>query len=344
MGTMTKQQTKTTRWNFDHLIGLDRDQKAVFQLISSGRMHPVILLEGRQGLGKRHLAVWIAARLLCEQGLGQCDQFRPCGFCGSCKEVLSGVHRDLTILDENGGPIRTADAEVFQEHFGVLSSSGLRIGIIMNADKMTMEAANRLLKTLEEPPHQAIIILTSSRPLSLPPTVLGRCLRWRVHSPDRVNVIKWAETLLKESGYSDVGKDDLLKFVQRLGFSPGRIYRAIEQKESVGDGMADDVRRLLNASRPSNVLQIAAHLARTKKAKLVDILDCAELELSAMYRENMTSGTSDAKNKMELAVSRRGLREALSSARRHAVIEKISLNSQLVMESMGLSRWRDGIL
>ena len=150
MGTMSKEPAKFHRWKIDHLIGLDRDQKAIHELITSQRMHPVILLEGRQGVGKRHLAVWIAARLLCEQTNQGHDPIQPCGQCGSCREVLAGIHADVAVLDENSGPIRTADAEELQEHFNILSTTGLRIGLIMNADKLTIEAANRLLKTLED--------------------------------------------------------------------------------------------------------------------------------------------------------------------------------------------------
>jgi DNA polymerase III delta prime subunit len=248
------------------------------------------------------------------------------------------------MLDGGNGPIRTADAEELQEHFNILSHSGLRIGLIMNADKLTIEAANRLLKTLEEPSGQAIIILTSSRPLSLPSTVLGRCLRWRVQAPDRSDVIGWTTRLLSAGGHSEIKENEIIRFVQRMGFSPGRIYRAVEQDEDFSDGIAADVRKLLCASSQGEVLEAAAYLARTKKAKLADVLDCAELELSTMYREQLSKEDLDTEKLREWSATRRGLREALSTARRQAVIGKISLNSQLVMESMGLSRWKESVI
>ena len=341
MGAMSKESARSHRWKIDQLIGLDRDQRAIYELIASQRMHPVILLEGRQGVGKRHLAVWIAARILCEQTKHRNDPVQPCGQCGSCREVLAGIHADVAVLDENGGPIRTADAEGLQEHFNILSTTGLRIGLIMNADKLTIEAANRLLKTLEEPPRQAVIILTSSRPLSLPPTVLGRCLRWRVHMPDRNDVVQWAKKLLRGSGQAECETTEIVRFVQKMGFSPGRIYRAIEQGEHLTDGLSTEVHKLLFAPNQGQVLQIASGLARTKKARLADVLDCAELELSSIYREHFANGVIDFAKIRELSATRRGLRETLSGARRQAVIGKITLNSQLVMESMGLSRWKE---
>lgn len=341
---MSKELVKSHRWNIEHLIGLGRDQKAIYELISSQRMHPVILLEGRQGVGKRHLAVWVAARLLCQRAINPDASIQPCGQCGSCKEVLAGIHADVAMLDGSNGPIRTADAEELQEHFNILSYSGLRIGLIMNADKLTIEAANRLLKTLEEPSRQAIIILTSSRPLSLPSTVLGRCLRWRVQAPDRSDVIGWTTRLLRAGGHREIKESEIIRFVQRMGFSPGRIYRAVEQDEDFSDEIAADVRKLLCASSQGEVLEAAAYLARTKKAKLAEVLDCAELELSTIYREQLSKEDLDTEKLREWSATRRGLREALSTARRQAVIGKISLNSQLVMESMGLSRWKESVI
>jgi DNA polymerase III delta prime subunit len=340
---MSKEQVKAKVWDVEHLIGLDQDKIAIYELMSSHRMHPVILLEGRQGLGKRHLAVWMTARLLCDLPRGKGHSISPCGKCASCKEVLSEIHPDVKILDEASGPIRTADAELFQEHFTVMSSSGVRVGIIMNADKMTVEASNRLLKTLEEPASQAIIILTSSCPLALPPTVLGRCLRWRVQMSSRQEIKDWTKQLLKQSGYDKHTDVDLDEFIKRLSFSPGRISRAIEQRESLTDGIASNVRNFIHAYNPRDVLQTAAYLARTKKVKLVDVLNEVELELSSHYRKKFSQDLSaiDEKSKMFLAIKNR--RETLSVTRKQAVVGKTALNSQLVMESLGLGKWKEGI-
>lgn len=341
---MSKSDTKTDRWNVLQLFGLERDKTSLYELMCSERLHPVILLEGRQGLGKRHLAVWMAARLLCEQKITLQGPVDPCGKCGACREVLSGLHHDVMIINEPGASIRTADAEVFQEHFNTLSATGRRLGLLMNADKMTMEAANRLLKTLEEPPAQAFIILTSSRPLSLPPTILGRCLRWRLQAPDRDQVVEWTRKLLHGNDIEKLGANEVSKFVQHMAFSPGRIRKAIEHGDILVDDLAEDVRALLGATTASEVLKIAADVARTKKAKLSDVLDYVELELSSQYRQSFEGETNRVAGLTEMARTRRFLREALSSARRHAVIGKVSLNTQLVMESLGLSRWKEGVL
>lgn len=340
---MIRQQNKEPKWQLDRLIGLTRDQIALHKLMLGGRLHPVILLEGRQGAGKRHLAIWLASRWLCEAGLSKDSPVEPCGKCVSCKEVLMGSHLDLAVLDEAGGAIKTASAELFQEHFNVLSSSGKRIGIIMNADCLTSEAANRLLKTLEEPPSQAIIILTTSRPLSLPATILGRCLRWRLRPPPRAEILEWTKCLLAKKGQADVDLKQLTRFVQRVGFSPGRIYSSLEQDSRLDGGISDDICDLLSASSMSQVISIASDLARTKKVKLAEVLNCAELELSSIYRNYFKeSRAAEDRNSLNVWVSAGSRRKALHEARINAVRNKVVLNSQLVMESLGTSCLKEG--
>ena len=338
---MTKRQPKEPLWQVNQLIGLTKDKTALHSLMVGGRFHPIILLEGRQGAGKRHLAVWLASRWLCELGLSKDSPVNPCGRCVSCTEVLSGAHADVSILDEGDATIKTACAELFQEHFSILSSSGKRIGIIMNADRLTIEASNRLLKTLEEPPYQAIIILTSSRPLSLPATVLGRCLRWRLRPPPRREVLEWTRRLLEQKGQLAVDEKQLTRFVQSLGFSPGRIYSNLDQDVRLDGGISDDVYDLLTADSMRQVISIATDLARSKKVKISEVLDGAELELSYLYRKCFERSSAADKIDVRSWASASSRREALRDARRHAVLDKIVLNAQLVMESLGFSSLKE---
>lgn len=347
MAAVNKQTSKNLRWSLDGLVGLEKNQADLDQLVASGRMHPVILLEGRQGLGKRHLAVWLAARFYCEAKDVNSSRTLPCLRCGSCTEVLAGIHSDVTILDSDGQSIKTADAAIFQEHFNVLSSSGRRVGIIMNADRLTIEASNRLLKTLEEPPAQARIILTTSRPLALPPTILGRCLRWRVGLPSRDAVLTWATGLIKKRLGQDLSRSDVERFVKRFGYSPGKIHSRLEQSDALDVIGQVDVQQLLITDDLKVAIKVAADIARNRKVKVSEILDDAELELCSLYRakfglSDLADINKNVVNDQQSWSARRHLRDALSLARRQAVLNKTALNSQLVAESIGLSRLREG--
>ena len=203
-----------------HLLGHESVKSELSSVMDFGRMHPVVLLEGRAGLGKRHLAWWLAARWLCHARLkGKSSPSSPCGVCSHCKEVIAGVHRDVFVIDHRGETIKTAEIEALQDHVGMLSGDGVRVAIIMDADLMNLEACNRALKTLEEPGDQVRIIMTTSRPLALPATILGRCLRWRVPVPPRHEVLAWMRVELEKNGRS-VAADEfhLESWASRLGW------------------------------------------------------------------------------------------------------------------------------
>ena len=355
---MTKTELKKKQeaeFDWRGLIGLEQVKSDLARLVDGGRMHPVLMLEGRAGLGKRHLAIWMVAKLLCRAHLPNTANLQntatvssqptgPCGHCGACREVLANIHPDVMVLDKTGSSIKTADVELFQSHFDVLSPDGLRIGVIMNADSMTTEACNRLLKTLEEPPAQARVILTSSRPLSLPETIRGRCLRWRLSLPNRDDVLKWAKGMLGREGKGSWSAETVVELVRRCGYSPGSIAKRLDDQPESGLDFTEDVRTLILGDRPSEVLKAAADLARVQKAKAADVINEVEVELSAIYRKRLLDKDPTVAIGQESWETRATRRQLLNELRRQAVIGKVTLNTQLVAESLGLSRWKEGAL
>lgn len=324
-----------------HLVGHDETMSELASVMDTGRMHPVVLLEGREGVGKRHLALWMAARLFCQNPV---SARKPCAQCGACREIMAGIHPDVMVLDLGKDSIKTTDVETLQNHFSMLSADGLRVGVIMNADRMTLEACNRALKTLEEPPEQVRVILTSSRPLGLPATVRGRCLRWRVKTPARDVVLKWMREKLMSNGRPVQSDAQLTTWAMRLGYSPGMILREIEDNADHESGLHGDVRDLLMAQKPSQVTQAASNLARVHKAKVPEILSAVEWELNRLNRERvarLSAGESENENN---AIGRIARRKILREVRRRAVFGKVTLNAQLVAESIGLSQWGEGTL
>jgi DNA polymerase III subunit delta' len=133
------------------------------------------LLEGPKGVGKFTATRWLIQKLLCENPLAQ-----PCGECNSCNKLRRFTHPDLMLLTPTKGIISIETVrEVFNHlQFPPLEAS-CRIVIIDDADSMNHFAANALLKTLEEPPPHALLILIASQPTALPATVLSRLKRFR---------------------------------------------------------------------------------------------------------------------------------------------------------------------
>lgn len=332
IGTKIKTKTEIDEplsfLDWRNTAGLDATFAALRPLMGSGRMHPVVLLQGPEGVGKRPLALWMAAMLLCQSK-------SACGTCGSCREVLAGIHPDLLLIDEpEETSLKTAVLEDLQRNLDMLSPDGVRVAIITDCDRMTREAANRMLKTLEEPPEHVRIIMTTSRPRALLPTVLGRCLRWRVTPAKENELLPWLKAQLAKRGRTRESDELCLSWLRRLGCCPGLVLRELDDTNDRGAAISSRVHGLLAARSPGEVLRIADELARTTKATLADILSASEWELNLSYRrgDTATAVSGDA-----AAAVRLRRRRTLQMLRLMAVRGKVHLNTQLAAESIGLA-------
>jgi DNA polymerase-3 subunit delta' len=179
---------------------------AALDLVRSGRAQSVLLV-GPAGVGKTTLALDLAAVLLC----GAADaRARPCRECRACRMVASGNHPDVHRLapDGPGGQIRIgarSDAEpgtvrrLIADLALLPVEGGARVAIVEHADRMNEDAQSALLKTLEEPPAGATLLLCADEEDRLLPTVRSRCSRIRL-GPLGARAI---EALLDELGAAD---------------------------------------------------------------------------------------------------------------------------------------------
>ncbi|MEM7054208.1 MAG: DNA polymerase III subunit delta' [Pseudomonadota bacterium] len=148
------------------------------------------LLMGSSGVGKRRLAEWLARRLLCLAP----EQSQPCGQCKSCTLFESATHPDffrLQIEDDKTAILIDQVRELTTRIVLTPSIGSRRIGLIHSAERMNTNAANALLKTLEEPAAETWLILISDRPQQLPATILSRCQRWVVPLPNEQQALDW---------------------------------------------------------------------------------------------------------------------------------------------------------
>lgn len=153
------------------------------------RLPHALLLTGPKDSGKGVFARALSAWLLCHR-----DGQRPCGDCDGCRSVASGAHGDLRWLQPDEGkraigidPVRDAIRFV-QQTAGYGSHKVL---VVRPAESMTLNAANALLKTLEEPAGNSLICLVSDRAGDLPVTVRSRCQSVLLPAPSRVEALEW---------------------------------------------------------------------------------------------------------------------------------------------------------
>lgn len=163
---------------FAEIIGQQAALALLERMLDSGRVPHAMLFHGPESVGKATTARIFATALLCEQGTA-------CGACGSCALVARDAHPDLLTvrrLPKPAGPADELSSFIVVEQIREVSRlAGLtpragtrRVFVIDPADRMHAESQNALLKTLEEPPGSAVLILVASRPHLLLPTVRSR--------------------------------------------------------------------------------------------------------------------------------------------------------------------------
>jgi DNA polymerase-3 subunit delta' len=154
------------------IVGHKQSVKILMNAVSSGRVAHAYLFAGPEGVGKDTTAMAFARALLCSSTTGG----DACGLCRECRQVSGGNHPDFYLVDPSGLSIKIEQVREIQRKAPYRPyQGGRKIFLIRQAEAMTAEAANCILKTLEEPPGDTVFILVSARPQVLLPTILSRC-------------------------------------------------------------------------------------------------------------------------------------------------------------------------
>lgn len=159
---------------FQDIIGQEQIKEHLTNVLSTGKVSHAYIINGEKSSGKEFIAKVFAQALQCEEG-----GVEPCHQCRSCKQALTDNQPDIIrVTHEKPNTISVDDirAQVNNDVAIKPYSSKYKIYIINEAEKMTVQAQNAILKTLEEPPEYAVIILLVSNVNSLLPTILSRCV------------------------------------------------------------------------------------------------------------------------------------------------------------------------
>lgn len=181
--------------SFDEIIGHEKVKEHLRNAVKLNKISHAYIINGMQGSGKNMIADIFSKTLQCEKG-GE----TPCNVCHSCIQAESGNHPDIIrITHEKPASIGVED--VRGQLVGDIQirpySGRYKIYIIDDADKMTVQAQNAILKTIEEPPEYGIIMLLTENADALLPTILSRCVRLDL-TPVQDSLIK--EHLMQKFG------------------------------------------------------------------------------------------------------------------------------------------------
>ena len=238
------------------LIGQERAVAWLETSLKQGRVSHAYLFLGPPHVGKTSLAVCLAQALNCQ------SPGSPCGQCPSCRRIAAGKHADVQIIkllkdpetDKDAKEISIQQIKDLQQHASLPPYEGsYKVFIITEAERLSPEASNCLLKTLEEPPAHVVIILLAGAEERLLPTVISRCHRLELRPvPARQLEKAWIEREGMEA--------ELAKRLAHLATGcPGLV-------------LSPETRKILLDERPQKLaelisLDVASNMERFKFAK-----------------------------------------------------------------------------
>lgn len=300
-----------------------------------------LLFKGAKGIGKLDLALSFARSLLCEH---PDEAGFACGQCSSCHWFEQGSHPDFRLLqpealsldgeESESGKKPSKQISVDQvrglaDFFGMSAhQGGRRVVVIHPAEAMNTNAANALLKNLEEPPQGLLFILVAHKPQQLLPTILSRCLSFVLPAPDAASAERW----LAEQGVTNPAEA-----LAASGYAP---LQAVQLDEQLGSEERGKLLRAVRQPKTLDVFALAEALQKTEQVLVVQWLqqwcyDLSSMKLAGKLRYHL--GEEAAIRKLvepiePLNLAR--LQKYLQGAKREA---QHTLNPKLFLESLLLS-------
>jgi len=157
---------------FSSLVGNERIKKLLRRAVAEARVGQGLIFAGQRGVGKHQFALALAQALNCERPIGG----DACGTCLPCRKISSGEHPDVHTISPDGQFIKIGQMRDMSQEAQYRPFEGRRrVYVIDNAERLREEAANSILKTLEEPPESSLILLVTSKPYALLETIRSRC-------------------------------------------------------------------------------------------------------------------------------------------------------------------------
>lgn len=231
-------------------------QQAVWQrlndLVQEDRLPHALLLSGAAGIGKQRLAQAFAARLLCSAPRPEA----ACGQCKSCRLLEADTHPDLKWLAPETDPKTEKTAKFIKVdqvrelvEFAEKSAQlgGYRVVLIEPAHLLNVQAANALLKTLEEPGSRTLIVLISSQALSLPATLRSRCQQLALPLPATADALAWLAPQLRDEAQARL----------LLSLAQGAPLAALSLRDALWFGEREKLLKDLGALRERRVQALA---------------------------------------------------------------------------------------
>ncbi|HEY7640018.1 MAG TPA: DNA polymerase III subunit delta' [Steroidobacteraceae bacterium] len=274
--------TETAERTIPQLLPWHEDAAAQLRKAwAANRLSHALLLQGAEGLGKQAFAAWLACAVLCDKSTGA--TLRCCGECPSCTLFAAGSHPDLlwVVPEEDKQQISIDQVRAATERLTKTSyRQGYKVAIVDPAHLMTPNAANSVLKTLEEPSPRSLLILITSQPSTLLPTVRSRCQKVTIPRPSREEAIAWLSARSGRAANAAL-----------LEFAGGAPLRALAYADGSFDALSEQMQKSIGAllAGQADVTQVAAEW---EKDRLNERLTWLDLWLTSLARAAL-AGNAD---------------------------------------------------
>ena len=319
------------------ILGHEPIKEHFFNAVLTGNISHAYILSGEAGMGKKSLANAFALALLCVKG-----QADPCRQCHACKQVMSGNHPDLIyVTHEKPASIGVDDVRrQINDTIQVKPySSAHKIYIVDEAEKMTVQAQNALLKTIEEPPAYAVILLLTTNAEAFLPTILSRCVQLKL-KPLKDGEVK--DYLVSRMGV------ELSQAEIYTAFARGNLGKAIHLADSEDfRHLYGELLDLLKNLKKSDISELLERIRKMKEDKL-DIHQCLDF-MQMWYRDVLMYKTTkdinllifkdefSTVNAMSTVSGYEGLERILTAIDKARIRLDANVNMELVMELLLLT-------
>ncbi len=320
---------------FSSLVGNERIKRLLKRAVAEGRIGQGLIMAGQQGVGKRQFALALAQAVNCQRP----KDGDACGECVNCRKVAAGEHVDVETISPEGQFIKISQMREMSEKAQYRPYDGRRrVYIIDEADRLNQQAANSILKVLEEPPETTLLVLVTSKPYALLETIRSRCQMLSFAPLADLELESYLKTNYKRPA-------EETRMLSRL--SRGSIGRALEIDLGVyreQRGMMLEIIESLAITRDTIKLMSAAeHLGRKlEKLEFENHLDVLMVLLADLFHlklgepaERLTN--ADAAKRLERITETTTVEQIIEWA---ASVEQVlqnlprNINRQLAMEAM----------
>ena len=258
---------------FTDIVGQEQLKEHLQNAIAMNKVSHAYIINGERNAGKEFIARVFAMALQCEK-----KEAEPCGECHSCKQALSNNQPDIIYIShEKPNTIGVEDIRAQINNDIVIKpySSPRKIYIVNEGEKMTPQAQNALLKTLEEPPEYAVIVILTTNVEALLPTVLSRCVVLNMKPVSDALVKKY---LMEQLGVPDYKANICVAFA-RGNIGKAKLLASSEEFEKVKDEAISLVKNI----NDMEIHEIVKAIKKNSEYKF-DVNDYLDI-LMAWYRD-----------------------------------------------------------